>query len=389
MEEHEVVIVGAGPAGLHCANLLSKEGKEVLVLEKAESCRTKICAGGLTRWAWKSGFVPEEFLEHYAFEVAVSSANNRVVFHSNDPFIITYNREEFGKYQKDLTEDHGGEIRLNSKVVDVTFTDKVVLVRLEGEGGGLHPIKYNKLIGAGGPVSIVRKKLDLPFRQTPTCQFKSIKPHYPLEWGIDLVKFGFVGWWNFPHNQYSEFGFANMRDMSPFHNSFGKEDFKEFFDQRGMTLDGGSFKTAPIQSSYNGHKFKNGSVYLIGDAGGFANPIYGEGITPCKVSAEGVANDILGKPYKLFSENVLNRRWANHWMCLDLGRSGVEDVITIFKQFRKRTLLYKLLGGDTHQRLMWNFLVGGANFLADCGIDLAKTGTFRSMLDTALGKERS
>jgi len=41
-----------------------------------------------------------------------------------------------------------------------------------------------------------------------------------------------------------------------------------------------------------------------------------------------------------------------------------------------------------HQRLMWNFLVGGVNVLADCGFDLAKTGVSRSMADTAFGEER-
>jgi len=36
MEKHEVVIVGAGPAGLKAAELLGRAGKDVLVIERGK-----------------------------------------------------------------------------------------------------------------------------------------------------------------------------------------------------------------------------------------------------------------------------------------------------------------------------------------------------------------
>jgi len=39
METHEVVVVGAGPAGLKAAELLGKAGKDVLVVERDEEKR--------------------------------------------------------------------------------------------------------------------------------------------------------------------------------------------------------------------------------------------------------------------------------------------------------------------------------------------------------------
>jgi len=39
MERHEVVIVGAGPAGLKAAELLGEAGKDVIVVERDEEKR--------------------------------------------------------------------------------------------------------------------------------------------------------------------------------------------------------------------------------------------------------------------------------------------------------------------------------------------------------------
>ncbi len=47
MEEHQVIIVGAGPAGSTCAKALIEEGIEVLIIEKELLPRHKTCSGVL------------------------------------------------------------------------------------------------------------------------------------------------------------------------------------------------------------------------------------------------------------------------------------------------------------------------------------------------------
>ena len=49
MDAVEVLIVGAGPAGLRAAQVLAAAGSDVLVAEKHEEIGPKTCAGGLTR----------------------------------------------------------------------------------------------------------------------------------------------------------------------------------------------------------------------------------------------------------------------------------------------------------------------------------------------------
>jgi flavin-dependent dehydrogenase len=49
MKKYNVVIIGAGPAGSFLAYKLGKHGYSVLILEKENFPRYKICSGGLSK----------------------------------------------------------------------------------------------------------------------------------------------------------------------------------------------------------------------------------------------------------------------------------------------------------------------------------------------------
>src|SRR3546814_16429639 len=63
------MIVGAGPAGSTLARQLHEQGKQVLLLDKAEFPRNKVCAGWVT----------PEVLQSLAFDKAAYSASGRVL----------------------------------------------------------------------------------------------------------------------------------------------------------------------------------------------------------------------------------------------------------------------------------------------------------------------
>ncbi len=45
---YDVLIIGAGPAGLACAKLCAESGVKTAILEKRRTIGQKICAGGIT-----------------------------------------------------------------------------------------------------------------------------------------------------------------------------------------------------------------------------------------------------------------------------------------------------------------------------------------------------
>lgn len=62
MKEADVLIVGGGPAGASCARELVKEGKRVIVLDKASFPRDKLCAGWVPPGLFsRIGVKPEEY----------------------------------------------------------------------------------------------------------------------------------------------------------------------------------------------------------------------------------------------------------------------------------------------------------------------------------------
>ncbi len=71
MESFDVVIVGAGPAGLNCANTLSKSNKRILLLEQKEVIGPKVCAGGLSGHDLEYLNLPDKLLDHKYKEVTL------------------------------------------------------------------------------------------------------------------------------------------------------------------------------------------------------------------------------------------------------------------------------------------------------------------------------
>ena len=120
MKSYDVIIVGAGPAGLRCAEILAGSSLSVLLLEKEEQPVYKVCAGGITRKDIAILNLPAHLIERSITSTEITSRLNRSATEAASPFIFTVNRKEFSEYQHSLLNTGKVEVQFHSRVTKVT-----------------------------------------------------------------------------------------------------------------------------------------------------------------------------------------------------------------------------------------------------------------------------
>jgi geranylgeranyl reductase len=291
MESYETVIVGAGPAGLKCAEILAQNNKEVLVLEKNKIFGDKICAGGLTLKDFELG-IPNKIIQKKFRKILFHTPHQDTEIELDIPFIATIDRKDLGKWMAEKAKKAGADIRLNSEVKKID--NKAVTV-------GNKKVKYKYLVGADGPNSTVRKYLKLQTSDVISAfQYMTPKRFKRLEVFINPDKFRVGYAWIFPYTHYSSIGIGvnlTRKVHQPIFN-LKISDVKKNFDdwcRKRFNIKNSKFQACTINYDYRGHDFRK--RFLVGDAAGFASGFTGEGIYSAIKSGEDVANKIIDKKY--------------------------------------------------------------------------------------------
>ncbi len=293
---HDVIIVGAGPAGATAAHVLATRGVGVLVLDKADFPRDKLCAGLLT---WKSvdvlervyGETSEGLLASGVFNAA--SSGYRIRFRERTiaagdlfyPFHFT-SRRVFDKHLLDRAVRAGADVRLGKAVTAVDpASDEVRLA-----GGEAYLARH--VIGCDGVASVVRRacRFDggawrgglggaLEFYLDKDDPLLAGAVHEDLRVGHPTVYAGFLraGYgWVFPHRDRLAIGIGG-------HSAVHAHDFRPRFRDflaflglppeladraRGHGLPYGNYLERPW----------HGRALLAGDAAGMVETLFGEGI---------------------------------------------------------------------------------------------------------------
>lgn len=283
MEQFDVIIVGAGPAGLRCAEMLQNTKLQVLVLEKKKEIGAKICAGGITRKFFRIYNPPPELLESKSNNTLLASDKNEFLIQNTEPFIYTLNRKAFGQWQAARITAPNILIRTGMQVTHIG-NQSIEVNRNQTIG-------YRYLIGADGPNSIVRRHLKLPsHKRIITYQYTVTSKHNKsFEVHIKKKLFGIGYGWIFPHGSYTTVGCGiSVGCMTP---QQLKINFHQWLIETGIETDGNQIESFPILYDYRGHHF--GNLFLIGEAAGFTSGLTGEGIYPALVSGTAIAQLIM------------------------------------------------------------------------------------------------
>ena len=282
---YDIIVIGAGPAGLACARAAAGNGFKVLVIERCRTIGKKVCAGGIT-WNGLMQKIPgyaadREFPRQYIY-----SKFQRAEVISETPVIATVNRVKLGLYMAGLARESGAEIRTSSVVNSISANEISVIDKSCNE---TERIQYKYLVGADGSSSMVRRYLGIPLCYTGVGINYQIPGDYQkMEWHLDSSLFHNGYGWVFPHAGTVSVGaYVDRNCMKP---SLLKANLLQWADQRGISLTAGKIGADYISFDYRGWRFKN--IFLAGDAAGLASGLTGEGIYSAIVSGEAVARYI-------------------------------------------------------------------------------------------------
>lgn len=290
-ESVEHVVVGAGPAGLRCAQVLAAAGREVLVLERHEQVGPKTCAGGLSVKAVRElealGLPPaagRSCLAHAAFAGALPIALDPA-----HAVVRTVARRHLGALQADWARSAGAQIRAGAPVSAIDLAARTLTA-------GGRRVRFRRLIGADGSTSVVRRALRLPTpREFYAAEFNIVGlalPTLHVEFDDAALASGYF--WIFPHDGYTSVGAGASKHLAP------PATIRPYLERRlaalGVDPGGTPYEGATIEVTHHGFDFADG-VHLVGDAAGVASGLTAEGIYAALVTGEEVARRILEPGY--------------------------------------------------------------------------------------------
>jgi geranylgeranyl reductase len=306
----DVIIIGAGPGGLACAEITASHGLKTLVLERKQLIGKKVCAGGVT-WNGLVKKVPIDISERQFATQYIFTRWQKVGVTAPTPIIATVNREKLGQQMSDAALQAGAEIRLNCQAMSIngqvlTFLDKVTRKSVQ------HHFTY--LVGADGSSSLVRRHLGLPVHDVGIGINYQLPGHSPdMEWHLDSRLFGSGYAWVFPHLETVSVGaYVDARAMKA---KILQERLYIWGAKAGFRLSDCRGEADYINFDYRGCRF--GNIFLVGDAAGLASGLTGEGIYPAIVSGESVARAIVDPHFipvdlqKMIKNHSRHRRMAS------------------------------------------------------------------------------
>jgi geranylgeranyl reductase len=287
MEIFDVIIVGAGPAGLRCAEVLATSDLSVLLLEKNAKMGQKVCAGGITRKDMAIIDIPDDVIEHKVTNTAVHTRKRSSSANAPKPFVFTLSREVLGEWQYDQLKNTSVKVLKKAKVTQISKGE--ITVNSKTKYG------YRYLVGADGVSSIVRRYLKIPIeKRLIGIQYLIPSKRKPkLEIFMDAKLFKAWYAWVFPHENHIAVGCCADPKLMPVADL--KKNFKIWLDQKGFDISNAEYQSWPINYDYRGYKF--GNTFLVGEAAGLASGFTGEGIYQALASGDTVARTILDKNY--------------------------------------------------------------------------------------------
>jgi geranylgeranyl reductase family protein len=317
MDQFDLLIVGAGPAGSFAAELLAKRGAKVALFDGRPPGEPKACGGGVTAKALKAWPTLLNAVGRTINELDLySPAGKRLHLRLEEPFAV-YSRVAFDGYLRERARDAGAQVfaeKISARSIK-RVDDAWKITNDSGEWTG------SVLIAADGANSGIAKMLAGPLSPSDMEVAFGYRAPLPAN-GIAPTVVAFlprwVGYaWAFPRPDHISFGIATTQDafehqplddlLWRFMIGYYQQSesatvnfWKDDQDTNGRAAIRKNLETTAeryaaripgLAETTWDHRITCGEDWaLLGDAAGFADPVTGEGIYYALRSAEILAD---------------------------------------------------------------------------------------------------
>lgn len=299
MREVETIVVGGGPAGSTCARRLRQHGRDVLVLDKAQFPRLKLCAGWITEKVLHDLEIAPGDYPHPMLPLDIRTHLRGVPgwlrWFPTPGKNFSIRRVEFDAW---LLARSGAEV----------VQHEVRALRRDGDRFVIDETYACRwLIGAGGTMCPVRRAL-FPNQRPKSRQIVTLEKEFSYPSREDTCRLyfkrGLVGYaWVVPKGDgHVNIGLGAKAKYLRKSGTNIHDHFRAFLDDLvregrldAATADGLQETGHPYYLFTRDGEVRTDRCLLIGDSAGLATMDLGEGIGPAVESGLMAADEILGR----------------------------------------------------------------------------------------------
>ncbi len=280
MKRFDVLVVGGGPAGSATACRLADGGASVLLVDKATFPRDKPCGGGLTTRAFLNCPVdPSPVVEEEVDLVELRFRyGDSVTRHARQPVIRMTQRRRLDAFLLDAARERGVEVR-EGTTVDPLEAPATVVVGADGANG-----TTARAFGLGaGIVHGVAYEGNVSYRAVA-------RERYARRAVVELADIPGGYGWVFAKGDHVNVGVGAWQSEGP----RLREHLARLCAAHGIDPDSlEALRGHRLPLRRPGTTIAGGRALLVGDAAGLIDPVSGDGMYECFVSANLAAASIL------------------------------------------------------------------------------------------------
>ncbi|MFQ5909041.1 MAG: NAD(P)/FAD-dependent oxidoreductase [Thermoplasmata archaeon] len=285
---HDLIVVGAGPAGATAAYLARRAGLTTLLVDGRNLPRKKVCGGLITAHCtseiqsiFGKDLPPEVHLDPPILtERVVPPSGVANGFHNPANHIRNVDRSRFDFWLTSMAVEEGADLLVSHRLRSFEENGEAVSVQLEGPYGPITR-RGRHVIGADGVYSACRRELFGSGKQrTISVVQEYYRDRSRFEDSFYLLFRGEISpiyAYVVPKDDCTMIGLGVHRELGPVAD-VGLRRFKTWLRQE-FGFEARNFVSREGWSiPFGDVAFGRGRVILVGDAGGFCEPFTGEGI---------------------------------------------------------------------------------------------------------------